>query len=73
MLLVVAYLCLNVKALKSLYTFHAKISDSIHNYINHGGNQPHQEVGGGYFLYKYSYACMLLVTELIDIVKNTTL
>ena len=67
----VVYVCLNIKVLKSAYTFRTKISDSIKNSVHHGENQPCQEVGGGYL--KKSDACGALAVEPIHIVKNTTL
>ena len=56
-----------------LCTFHTKISDSIKNYIHHGGNQPHEEVGGGYIYIKQYDSFILPVVELIDIILNKTL
>ena len=50
---------------KNVYTFRTKISDSIKNYVQHGKNQPHQEVGGGYTFVKHCYAHVLPVIELI--------
>ena len=47
MFLMVAYYCLNVKALKTVCTFRTKIFDYIKNYVHHGVNQPNQGVGGG--------------------------
>ena len=42
--LVVMYMCLNVRYLKIVFTFHTKISDSIKNYVHYGEMQPHSGV-----------------------------
>ena len=38
-------ICLNVKPLKSVYTFCSKIFDLVNNDVHNGENQPHQDVG----------------------------
>ena len=48
MFLVVMYVCLNGKALKSVCTFNTKICDSINNYVHHDEKQPRHEVEDGY-------------------------
>ena len=50
--LVVIYMCPNVKLIKSVCTFHTKICDSVKNYVHHGKNKPHQEVENGCFFVK---------------------
>ena len=58
MFLVVTYVCLNNKVIKSAYTFCNNISNSIKNYVHHGENQSYQEVVGR--LQKQSDACVPL-------------
>ena len=53
--------------LKIVNPFCTKIPGYIRNYFHHGGDHPHQEVGGGYSSIKHSDAYTLKVDELIQI------
>ena len=50
--LVVMYVCLNGEPLKNVHAYCTKIYDSIKNYIDHGKNNPHQEVLDGFIFVK---------------------
>ena len=70
-LLVVIYVCLNIKSLRNLIYFHTKICDSNNSYVRHGKNQPHEEVKYDYMFVNNSDAYAPPFPELIDMLENT--
>ena len=72
-ILLVTYMCLYVKALKTVCTLCTRIFDSIINYFNNGKKQPYQKVECGSIFVKICDACAPPTIELIGILEKHNL